>query len=79
MKSCHGVACITGGIYERLVFGGGSAIFILAGAKPASRALLCMFYFRPATRKFASGEALSEIRAERGRAAKRAVRSWANV
>ena len=61
VKSFHGVTCIAGGICERLAFGGGSAFFILAGAKPASRALICMFYFPPATRKFASGEALSEI------------------
>ena len=79
VKSCHGVACIAGEIYERLVSGGGSAIFVFAGAKPERRALICMFYFRPATRKFASGEALSESRAEKGRAVKRAVRSWANV
>ena len=45
MKSCHGVACVAGGVRERVVFGGGSAVLFSCAPSPQQGA--CMYDLFP--------------------------------
>ena len=59
MKSCHGVACVAGGVSEWFLVV--DPPFYYHALQAHSRALVCMVYFRPAMREVVSCRNLTRL------------------